>query len=313
MEDFTTTYQEYLELIENKLKNILSPDNFFEPFQATESMRYSLLAGGKRIRPIMTFAVAKCFNLEITDELIHLASCVEMIHNYSLIHDDLPAMDDDSLRRGKPTNHIIYGEGMAVLGGDALLNLAYENLFELSYENPKLLKAAKRIAYEAGVNGMIGGQSMDLSGSEIDLSHVDSKDENLNYLKQLQDLKTGALIRAAVLSGYYYSEINALDFNFNSDLENLFIEYANYFGLIFQIRDDLLDVLSDEKTLGKSIGKDSRDNKLTFVSLLGIEDSKKYEKNLQNKIQEVLDKMKTLHLNIEFLNELTRNMFKRKF
>ncbi|NLJ95048.1 MAG: polyprenyl synthetase family protein [Clostridiaceae bacterium] len=313
MQNFKTTYQEHLELIENKLLEITSEENFIQPFSAAKSLKYSLLSGGKRIRPVLVFAVVNCFNLKITDELIHLAVCIEMIHNYSLIHDDLPAMDDDSLRRGKPTNHMVYGEGMAILGGDALLNLAYENLFEIAINNPKTLKIAKRISYEAGINGMIGGQSMDLEGSEFILTNNSSIEDKLAYLKKLQELKTGGLIRAAVLTGYHYSEINNQNIDFNSKLEYLFEDYANKLGLAFQIRDDLLDVLSNEDTLGKSIGKDSRDNKLTFVSLLGIDEAKDFEKKLYQEIEEIFLELKKYNLNIKFLKNLTEYLTNRAY
>ncbi|HZJ68453.1 MAG TPA: farnesyl diphosphate synthase [Candidatus Eisenbacteria bacterium] len=305
MISFEKKYQDYLKIVEDTLDHLSSSEYLDDSFKVTESIRYSLLAGGKRIRPILSFAVAESLHAPIKKELYQLAACLEMIHNYSLIHDDLPAMDNDDFRRGKPANHVLYGEGMAVLAGDGLLNLAFENLLEICSKNTKLIKAAKRIAKESGVHGMVGGQSMDLTD-------VHSA-EALDYLVQLQNLKTGALIRAAVLSGYYYAEAYSNDCYFNSELEKLYEKYANKLGLAFQIRDDLLDVLSTEESLGKTIGKDERDKKLTFVTLLGIEKSKEYEKKLIKEIYNILDQLKRKKLNTEFLNDLTSFLVHRDY
>lgn len=300
MNDFKRKYQDYLNTIEMTLDELSSSKYLDNSLQVTKSLRYSLLAKGKRIRPILSFAVAESLAVPVTDELYKLASSIEMIHTYSLIHDDLPAMDNDDFRRGKPTNHIVYQEGIAILAGDGLLNLAFENLFSLCMENPKLLKASQRIAKESGVQGMVGGQSMDLTN----FNSV-SKSQSLKYLIQLQNLKTGGLIRAAVLSGYYFAETYSNNSNFDQELEKLYENYADKLGLAFQIRDDLLDVLSTAEDLGKTIGKDNRDDKLTFVTLLGIAKAEEYENKLIEELGSILISLNKRNININFLSDLT--------
>lgn len=301
-------YVNYLEQIENELIRCTSEPKVDSEQKVVDAMRYSLLSGGKRVRPVLTLAVANALDCATDPNLLRLASAIEMIHAYSLIHDDLPAMDNDDLRRGKPTNHIIYGDGMAVLAGDGLLNLAYEELFDLCKLKPELIKACRNIAHNAGVNGMIGGQSMDLTQFESDNPEI-----ALEYLIRLQKLKTGGLIKAATLSGYYYAEAMQNTDNFNSQLEQLFISYADNLGLAFQIRDDLLDVISDEKKLGKSVGKDARDDKLTFVTLLGVEESEKYENKLYAEIVGILKQLENLNVNTDFLNYFTSVLMHRDY
>ena len=301
-------YVEYIDQIEDELMYRTSEPKIDSEQMVVEAMRYSLLSGGKRVRPVLTLAVANALGCATEQNLLRLASAIEMIHAYSLIHDDLPAMDNDDLRRGKPTNHIVYGDGMAVLAGDGLLNLAYEELFDLCKLMPKMNKACLNIARKAGVNGMIGGQSMDMTkfeSTDLDIS--------LQYLTKLQKLKTGGLINAAILSGYYYAEAVQKNENFNSQLEQLFITYADRLGLAFQIRDDLLDVISDEKKLGKSVGKDERDKKLTFVTLLGVEESKKYENKLHDEIISILSQLEKSDVNIDFLSYFTSVLMSRDY
>lgn len=305
---FQKKYQEYLHLIEHKLAMISAEDKISDKFKVSDSVRYSLLAGGKRIRPILTLAVADSLGCKISDQLIHLSCIVEMIHNYSLIHDDLPAMDNDDLRRGKPTNHLVFGEDIAIIGGDALLNLAYENLLTLCSENPKLLKTANRIAYEAGINGMIGGQSLDLTSCQ-----AEDQEQKLAYLIDLQQHKTGALIKAAILAGYDYAKIERNEAVSDDKLKKLYMNYADKIGLEFQIRDDILDVLSSEEKLGKSIGKDQRDQKLTFVTLLGLGQAKKYDENLKDEIQQILKNLKDQKIDVTFLTELTEFLVNRDY
>lgn len=224
-----------------------------------QASEYSLMAGGKRFRPCLMYFSSKMLN--INPESVKIYACaLEMIHTYSLIHDDLPAMDNDDLRRGKPTCHKVFGEGIAILAGDNLLNKAYELLFNDLLVNPTHAEAASEIARLAGIEGMIGGQSIDIDS--------EGKSISLELLKELQNKKTGALIEAAVMTPYYLSGIN------NSDIKCNLKALAAHIGLAFQISDDILDVLSDEETLGKSIGKDERDCKPTFVTLLGLEQAR---------------------------------------
>ncbi len=233
-----------------------------------EAMRYSLTAGGKRIRPMLTLAFAKiCGGSE--EAALPFACAVEMIHTYSLIHDDLPCMDDDDLRRGKPTNHKVYGEAAAVLAGDGLLTLAFETvLCEKAVEQNglgKCVKAGRLLAQCAGVEGMIGGQIIDMES--------ENRAADLHRLKVMDQKKTGALIKAACLAGCISAGANEAQLKAAE-------EYAQCIGLAFQIVDDILDVTSDEATLGKPIGSDQENNKATYVTLLGLEECRKLAEEL---------------------------------
>jgi geranylgeranyl diphosphate synthase, type II len=227
-----------------------------------EAMRYSLDAGGKRLRPILTLAAAETMPGPTEDalELALPAACaVEMIHTYSLIHDDLPAMDDDSLRRGRPTSHVVYGEGMAILAGDGLLTEAFA-LLAAEPRAPSLaarkIRTIQTIAVAAGGCGMVGGQAIDLLA--VGFSTFDQYS-----LQDMHARKTGALIRAAAVAGAIMggggdAEIRAVD------------EYGRHLGLAFQIVDDILDVEGDVKDLGKTIGKDAKAGKPTYPSTYGL-------------------------------------------
>lgn len=225
-----------------------------------EAMAYSLLAGGKRLRPVILLCVAEMCNKN-AESVMPFACAIEMIHTYSLIHDDLPAMDDDDLRRGMPTNHIKFGEAVAILAGDALLNKAFEITSVYKSEDIKdenILKAIAEMSKASGALGMIGGQIIDIEG--------ENKKLTLEELKHLHALKTGELIRAAGVCGAYLSgaseeEIKAVE------------EYCVALGMAFQIRDDLLDVLGNEEDLGKPIGSDKENNKNTYVSLTSLEEA----------------------------------------
>lgn len=308
MSKFMEKNADFVHKIEAEMIRLTSEPQLSSDQVVAEAIRYSLLSGGKRVRPTLTMAIAESLGTVLAPELVSLASAIEMIHTYSLIHDDLPSMDNDDLRRGKPTNHVIYGEGMAILAGDGLLNMAYEVMFNLCTKRPDLINVCRLIAKKAGVHGMIGGQSMDLT--EIKLS---DQDATLDYLIKLQKLKTGGLIKAAILSGYYYAKSMLNSDMFTSELEQLFIDYADKLGLAFQIRDDILDVISTEDVLGKSIGKDARDDKLTFVSLLGIDETKLYEAKLHDEIFEILDKLKSLSVKIDFVSHFTLVLMHRDY
>ena len=226
---------------------------------------YSLNAGGKRIRPLMmrmTADMIGCTEDQMRD-VLYYAATLEMIHTYSLIHDDLPAMDNDDLRRGKPTCHKVYGEGIATLAGDLLLNTACERLFRAALAKPEYLYASYYMCNNAGLDGMVGGQSIDLDS--------EGKTIGLDLLYELQRKKTGALIESAVVTPYYL--IKGLDEKQAKEdaVAGLLRKLAGHIGLAFQIRDDILDVESDPSVLGKNTGKDERDSKATFVTLLGLE------------------------------------------
>lgn len=230
-----------------------------------EAMRYSLLSGGKRIRPILALAFCEACGGEALSAL-PFACAVEMIHTYSLIHDDMPCMDDDDLRRGRPTVHKAFGEGTAVLAGDALLNMAFEHVEG---------RAARYIARESGMRGMVGGQCLDLANSGG--AGVDGA----AWLDKINSLKTSALFRAALVGGAIAA---GADEKLCHSLEN----YAEELGKVFQIVDDLLDALADESVLGKSAGQDAKNGKVTYVSLLGVEGAKARAEELNENCKSAL-------------------------
>ncbi len=235
-----------------------------------EAMRYSLDAGGKRLRPILTLAAAETVagtpeSAESAIDLALPAACaVELIHTYSLIHDDLPAMDDDSLRRGRPTNHVVHGEGMAILAGDGLLTEAFA-LLSTEPRDPNLaarkIHAIQVIADAAGARGMVGGQA-------IDLLAIGSSTFDAHSLQDMHARKTGALIRAAALAG-------AIMGGGGDDAIRAVGEYGRHLGLAFQIVDDILDVEGDAKDLGKTAGKDAKAGKPTYPSIFGLDASRR--------------------------------------
>ncbi|MBR6558119.1 MAG: polyprenyl synthetase family protein [Clostridia bacterium] len=221
-----------------------------------EAVRYSAMAGGKRIRPFITLKVCEMLGGDVSAALPY-AAAIEMIHCYSLIHDDLPCMDNDDLRRGKPTNHKVYGEAMALLAGDALLTHAFGAAASNEKMSPETnLAALKLLSERAGCYGMIGGQVLDMIGEETPHSY--------ELLLKMHEKKTGALIRLS-------AELGALAAGCRSgEKYEAAVKYAEYIGLAFQIVDDILDAEGDEVTLGKSVGTDRREGKTTFLSFMSI-------------------------------------------
>jgi geranylgeranyl diphosphate synthase, type II len=240
-----------------------------------EAMKYSLLAGGKRLRPIMAIMACELFDGDI-NEVMTYACSIEMIHTYSLIHDDLPAMDNDDYRRGKLTNHKVFGEGFAILAGDALLNKAFEIIHQALIENPRLenIKAAAYISKASGAQGMIGGQCIDL--------YYENKGIDLDILNAMHDKKTGAMIRAPLVAGALISGAK------DEDVQRI-EKFGQLIGLAFQISDDILDVEGSTEKLGKRTGSDASNNKSTFVSYYGIEKSKEMAKELIKEAQNIID------------------------
>ena len=244
--------------IETYVSQILTSPNE-EYSRLYESMNYSLLMGGKRIRPIITKAVIEALggSWEAHKDVI---CAIELIHTYSLIHDDLPAMDNDDYRRGKLTNHRVYGDGMAVLAGDGLLTYAFELVSKNTSLQPEQIVAIiQSLAKGAGPSGMVGGQSFDLES--------EGKELPLEELVVLHKGKTGALFTTAV-------EIGLIIMNAPADLRASYLSYADYLGLLFQITDDILDVVGTQEELGKTPGSDERQHKATYVSILGLEEAK---------------------------------------
>ncbi|MBR5809247.1 MAG: polyprenyl synthetase family protein [Clostridia bacterium] len=252
---------EYMKVVDNPQKKIY------------EAEEYSLMAGGKRLRPVIMMMTAKMCG-KSPELVLPFAAAIEMIHTYSLIHDDLPAMDNDDLRRGKPTNHKVFGEAMAILAGDALLTKAFEVASSFNDETvPKerVLRAIMVLATASGDNGMIGGQVVD----------IESRNEDAELLRYLHSLKTGALIRAsgvigAILAGGTEDEIKAVE------------SFCDNLGIAFQIQDDILDVTGTEEELGKPIGSDAENEKSTYVTLFGVEKAEKLAEEYTQKAIESL-------------------------
>jgi farnesyl diphosphate synthase len=233
-----------------------------------EAMRYSLLLGGKRVRPFLVYSVGQMLGASLND-LDGPAAAIECLHTYSLIHDDLPAMDDDDLRRGKPTCHKAFDEATAILAGDALQALAFELLCRHPYQQVSplaQLELIKQLAIHAGYNGMCGGQA-------IDLAHT-NKSMTLAALENMHQLKTGALIETAVRFGWLCSGKT------NQDELSALITYARALGLAFQVQDDILDIEGDTATLGKPQGSDLEANKATYPKLLGLDVAKEKAQSL---------------------------------
>lgn len=243
-----------------------------------EAMLYSLDAGGKKLRPYLYLLHKRVFR-DLVEADYRFAACLELIHTYSLIHDDLPAMDDDVLRRGKPTNHVVYGEAMAILAGDALLNTAMQELMHIALKHPEYLEAAYDVAEAAGASGMIYGQTLDMLSEHKDLT--------IDEQRNIADHKTGALIKVAILSACKVAGLDRRD-------TLLFEQLATELGFAFQVQDDILDVESDAQTMGKSIGKDATHEKATTVTVLGLEQAKHLYAELRHAIFQDLSEVATV-------------------
>lgn len=256
-----------------------------------ESMRYSLEAGGKRIRPLLLLATLQMLNPKQLKSGFSVALGLEMVHTYSLIHDDLPAMDDDDLRRGKPTNHTVYGEWLAILAGDALLTKAFEmitNNEDISAE--KKVKLIQSLSKASGHTGMVGGQVLDMQSENQAI--------NLKQLEQIHSHKTGALIVFAIEAATIIAQPPV-------EVTQQLIQFSKHLGVIFQIKDDLLDVYGDAHQLGKPVGSDEANHKSTYVSLLGQAEA---EVQLQNHIQNaetLLNQLSTNYNTTDLMQLLT--------
>ncbi|HZJ58395.1 MAG TPA: farnesyl diphosphate synthase [Clostridia bacterium] len=285
---FNRQYDRLMGLITAYLNSSLEKMERY-PETIFDSMEYSLFAGGKRLRPIMLLAVHELLGGNI-EESMPLAGGMEMIHTYSLIHDDLPAMDNDDFRRGRPTNHKIFGEGMAILSGDALLNLAYETMLENALLYPDRLinhiRAINAIARASGIRGMVGGQVVDLES--------EGKPVTADTLKYIHDHKTGSLFIASISAGVMLE-------NPSESAARALIEYGNSLGLAFQVVDDILDVTGDRQEMGKNIGRDIDRGKATYIDKYGLERSRSIVKSLYER---ALDQLAIFGPRGEFLSEL---------
>jgi len=257
------TYLSRKKVIIDKSLNKLVPQAKTFPPAVHEAMRYSLFAGGKRVRPILAVASAEALGAPIAD-LLPIANTLELIHTYSLIHDDLPAMDDDDFRRGRPTCHKAYGEAIAILAGDGLLTMAFEILSDprkqKTLSSKRMLAIIREISTASGVFGMVGGQVVDIQS--------EGQDVDFPTLEYIHTHKTGALIRASVRIGALYAGAGKRQFA-------ALTHYGELTGLAFQIADDILDITSTQEELGKDIGSDLKKGKKTFPSFYGLEESRR--------------------------------------
>jgi geranylgeranyl diphosphate synthase, type II len=230
------------------------------PRLLVESMDYSLMAGGKRLRPTLVLESAIACGGAVNSSALSAAGAIELIHTFSLVHDDLPAMDNDDLRRGRPTNHKVYGDAMAILAGDAMVSVAFE-LIATDADPAVAARLIAELAHATGPQGMIGGQVLDMDGEQKSLS--------LEQLQQLHRMKTGALLRSACRLG-------ALSTNASEAQLSALTDFGRYLGLAFQIVDDILDVTASPEQMGKATGKDAAKGKNTYPALLGLEEAKRH-------------------------------------
>lgn len=286
--EFKARFSKWTEKVNNALEEYIILKNNPES-SIYKAMKYSLSAGGKRMRPVLALSVCELLGGEEND-ILPYACAIEMIHTYSLIHDDLPAMDNDDFRRGKPTNHKVFGEAMAILAGDALLNKAFEIM--LQYTASKSDRLAERvkvmeiIARSSGTEGMIGGQVVDLESEGRNITE--------NTLEYMHRCKTGALIKAPVLAA-------SVLFGADSDETKMLDEYAGKIGLAFQIKDDIMDVEGSLENMGKSSGSDQARGKSTFVTLYGIDKSREM---LNETIEKAVAALETFGAKAFFLREM---------
>ncbi|NLY65182.1 MAG: polyprenyl synthetase family protein [Alcaligenaceae bacterium] len=267
-------FQDWLAVCVKNVENALNkalPEKNEIPEQLHEAMRYATLGGGKRVRAMLVYAAGKAALQQGANSgsyghsLDRAAAAVELIHAYSLIHDDLPCMDDDVLRRGQPTVHVRYGEATAMLAGDALQPLAFAELASMPIAPALVVQAVQVLGRVAGSLGMVGGQAIDLSSVNQTL--------NQEQLQFMHRLKTGALIEGSVLLG-------AIVAGANSEIRQALETYGSAMGLAFQVVDDILDVTADTQKLGKTAGKDANENKPTYVSIMGLEESREFARQL---------------------------------
>lgn len=286
---------EYIEAIINKHLCDENDEKYLQR-EIFSAMNYSILAGGKRLRPMLLLECLRLFGGE-DKEADKFMCAIEMIHTYSLVHDDLPAMDNDEYRRGKKTTHIVFGEGMGILAGDALLNYAFETGIQgvkCSKNTANALKALEILSRKAGVYGMIGGQVVDIKNEN---KHLD-----IDTLDYINELKTGALIEASMMMGAALAGAGENDIK-------LIEKAGSYIGKAFQIQDDILDVTSTNEVLGKNVLSDEKNHKSTYVNLLGIDGASQKVKELSEEALRIIDGFDNKN---EFLTELIESLIYRK-
>ena len=288
MSEFEKLLTSYQNRINSKLESLLP----FDDSLLSEAIRYSVLGGGKRLRPILVYLIGELGNAE-NDSLDILAGSVEIIHCYSLIHDDLPSMDDDDLRRGKPTTHKKYDEATAILAGDALQPFAFELVTTINISDKNKLSIIKSLAQACGYQGMVGGQIKDVHSHDI---------KDVKSLDMMHSQKTGRLIQCSIETAGILSDLS------KQDIESL-IEYGDKIGLAFQIQDDIIDIESPSTVSGKDQGSDVEKDKLTYPSIVGIENSKARAFDLA---KEAKEKLQLLERNTDNLCKLADYIVSRK-
>lgn len=290
--DFKDELSERVKIVDEYMENFLPSDKY--PKEIFESMRYSVFAGGKRLRPIMVMEACKAFGGDWKDSM-SFACAIEMIHTYSLIHDDLPALDNDDYRRGRLTSHKVFGENMAILAGDALLHHAFETMAQacVRFNDIKYTKAMLDIAHGAGVYGMVAGQVVDVLS--------EGKDINKETLDFIHENKTAAMIIGALKAG---AEIGGACEEDIAKIERA----GKLIGVAFQIQDDILDVISTFDKLGKPIHSDEKNNKITYASMFGVERASEMVSEMSDEAVEIL---KSMNANTDFLVKLTNYLIKR--
>ena len=278
MNDFKNELEQEVEFINDLISRYL-PDETGLDKKIREAMNYSVNAGGKRVRPMLMLEVYKLCGGDDCQVVYPFMAALECIHSYSLVHDDLPAMDNDEYRRGKKTTHKVYGEAMAILAGDALLNYAFETAtlaFDIEPENKNTGRALRILAQKAGVYGMVGGQVVDV---ESEKTGTDITREKLDFIYRL---KTSALIESSMMIG-------AVLAGADSDQIDIIEKTASKLGLAFQIQDDILDVTSTLEVLGKPIGSDEKNNKVTYVTFEGLDKASKDVETISKEAEKLLD------------------------
>jgi len=294
--DLELSIKQCQQRIDQVLNNYL-PDDNESPCRLLEAMRYAALDSGKRLRPLLVYSCGEAFGAKSSD-LDAAAAAVECIHVYSLIHDDLPAMDDDDLRRGKATCHIHFDEATAILAGDALQTLAFDILLNhplSSKIEPFRLSMLQVLSHASGSKGMGGGQMLDLQATNRSLQ--------LDELKVMHRMKTGALIRASILMGLQCSGIQ------DQTIVRSMTTFGELIGLAFQVKDDILDIEGDTETIGKPSGSDAAANKSTFPALMGLEPAKNYAEQL---VAQALQALQPLQYNTERLKQLATYIIERQ-
>ena len=289
--DFKDRLNSYKQLVENYLANYFG--NTPRPYgKLIDSMNYSLMAGGKRLRPALVLEFCRVCGGDV-NKALPVAAGVEMLHTYTLIHDDLPSMDNDDLRRGKPTNHVVFGEFTATLAGDALQAEAYKSILSADLSAETLIKCVGALIDVAGADGICGGQQLDMEG--------EGRPQTEQDLMEIHKRKTAALIRGACLMGVACAGGSA-------EQEQAAIDYAEALGLAFQIRDDMLDVISTAEELGKPIGSDDEQGKTTFMTLFGAEECEARVQRLTEEAKQAV----SVFANNEFLIALADSMAVRR-